>query len=44
MRRRAELVEQTRQRIVDAAIHLHTTIGPANTTISGVAEEAGVTD
>jgi AcrR family transcriptional regulator len=43
MQRRAELVEQTRQRIVDAAIHLHTTVGPANTTISGVAEEAGVT-
>ncbi len=43
MRRRAELVEQTRQRIVDAAVHLHTTVGPANTTISGVAEEAGVT-
>jgi AcrR family transcriptional regulator len=43
MQRRAELVEQTRQRIVDAAVHLHTTVGPANTTISGVAEEAGVT-
>src|SRR6266508_2461317 len=43
MRRRAELVDQTRQRIVDAAVHLHTTVGPANTSISTVAEEAGVT-
>ena len=43
MRRRAELVDETRQRIVEAAVRLHTTIGPANTTISAVAEEAGVT-
>ena len=43
MHRRAELVEGTRLRITEAAIRLHTTIGPANTTISNVAEEAGVT-
>ncbi len=43
MRRRAELVDQTRQRIVEAAMNLHTTVGPANTSISTVAEEAGVT-
>ncbi len=43
MRKRAEQVEQTRQRIVDATVRLHTTVGPANTTITGVAEEAGVT-
>lgn len=43
MRKRAEQVEQTRQRIVDATVKLHTTVGPAKTTISGVAEEAGVT-
>jgi AcrR family transcriptional regulator len=43
MRRRAELVDETRQRIVEAAVHLHTTVGPANTSISTVAEEAGVT-
>src|SRR6266536_3439222 len=40
MRRRAELVDQTRQRIVEAAMNLHTTVGPANTSISTVAEEA----
>ncbi len=43
MRRRAEQVDETRQRITEAAVRLHTTVGPANTTISGVAEEAGVT-
>lgn len=43
MRNRAEQVEKTRQRIVDATVKLHTTVGPANTTITGVAEEAGVT-
>lgn len=43
MRKRAEQVEETRQRIVDATVRLHTTVGPANTTITGVAEEAGVT-
>ncbi len=43
MRRRAELVDGTRRRIVEAAIHLHTTVGPANTSISTVADEAGVT-
>ena len=43
MRKRAEQVEQTRQRIVDATVRLHTTVGPANTTISGVAREADVT-
>jgi AcrR family transcriptional regulator len=43
MRRRAELVDDTRQRIVEAAVRLHTSVGPANTSISGVAEEAGVT-
>ncbi len=43
MRRRAELVDQTRLRITEAAVRLHTTIGPANTSIASVAEEAGVT-
>jgi AcrR family transcriptional regulator len=43
MRRRAELVDQTRVRITEAAMRLHTTVGPSNTTISTVAEEAGVT-
>lgn len=43
MLRRAELVEETRQRIVEAAVKLHATVGPARTTISALAEEAGVT-
>ena len=43
MRWRAEQIDETRQRITEAAVRLHTTIGPASTTISGVAEEAGVT-
>ncbi len=43
MKRRAELVDETRQRITDAAIRLHTTIGPVNTSIAAIAEEAGVT-
>ena len=40
--RRAESSAQTRGRIVDAAIHLHTTVGPARTTISAIADRAGV--
>lgn len=43
MRKRAEQVDQTRQRIVDAAVHLHRTVGPAATTIAGIAEQAKVT-
>jgi AcrR family transcriptional regulator len=43
MGRRAELVDETRQRITEATVRLHTTIGPAHTSIAGVAEEAGVT-
>jgi AcrR family transcriptional regulator len=43
MRRRAEHVAQTRQRIVEAAVHLHGTVGPAGSTIAGIAEQAGVT-
>lgn len=43
MRKRAEQVEQTRLEITEAAVRLHTTIGPAKTTISAVAEEAQVT-
>lgn len=43
MRRRAELVDETRLRITEAAVRLHTTVGPANTSITGIAEEAGVT-
>jgi AcrR family transcriptional regulator len=41
-RRRAEHEEQTRQRIAEAAMALHSTIGPARTSVSAVAREAGV--
>lgn len=43
LRRRAERQEDTRRRIVDAAVALHTTVGPARTTDVAVAERAGVT-
>jgi len=42
LKRRAERQAATRQRIVDAAIELHQTVGPAATTVSDVAERAGV--
>jgi len=40
--RRAELEEQTRRRITEALVRLHATLGPARTTVQGVAAEAGV--
>ncbi len=43
MRARLESVEQTRSRIVQATMDLHEELGPAATTISAVAEAAGVT-
>ena len=43
MRRRAEQIDETRQRITEATVRLHTTVGPGSTTIAGVAKEAGVT-
>jgi len=43
MRKRSDDVAETRLRIVDAAVRLHGTIGPAATTVSALAEEAGVT-
>jgi AcrR family transcriptional regulator len=43
MVRRAEQVSETRARIVDATVHLHGTVGPAATTVSAIAEHAGVT-
>lgn len=42
LRQRAESQAQTRQRIVEAAVALHGTLGPAHTTMSAVAERAGV--
>jgi len=41
-KQRAEQVEQTRGKIVQAAMELHETLGPANTSIKAVAERAGV--
>jgi AcrR family transcriptional regulator len=41
-RRRAEQEEETRLRITEAAVDLHGSLGPARTTISAVAERAGV--
>lgn len=41
-RRRAELEDQTRQRIAASAVELHGSVGPARTTFSAVAELAGV--
>jgi len=43
MRKRADDIAETRRRIVEAAVRLHGSIGPAATTISALAEEAGVT-
>jgi AcrR family transcriptional regulator len=43
MQARAEKLDETRMRIVEAAVRLHGTIGPAATTVSALAEEAGVT-
>ena len=42
LKKRAEKQEQTRQRIVQAVADLHEEVGPANTTIKGIAERAGV--
>jgi AcrR family transcriptional regulator len=41
-RRRAEQEDETRLRITEAAVALHGSVGPARTTISAVAERAGV--
>ena len=42
LKRRAERQAETRQRIVEAAVALHGSVGPAQTTFSMVAERAGV--
>jgi AcrR family transcriptional regulator len=39
---RAEREEETRRRITEAAVELHGTLGPARTSISAIAEQAGV--
>src|SRR6266540_6388550 len=42
MKRRAELQEGTRRRIVESAVDLHGTLGPSQTSLSAVAAHAGV--
>lgn len=42
LKQRAERQAETRQRIIEATMALHTTVGPSQTTISGIAEQAGV--
>src|ERR671912_1351994 len=42
MKRRAEHMQETRRRIAEAAMELHQTVGPARTTVSAIAEKAGV--
>jgi len=41
-KRRAEAEAQTRRRITESAVELHGTLGPARTSMSAVAEHAGV--
>jgi AcrR family transcriptional regulator len=42
LKRRAEGQAATRQRIVEATVQLHATVGPARTTIMDIAKAAGV--
>jgi AcrR family transcriptional regulator len=42
MLRRAELEQQTRTRITESTVALHEELGPARTSISAIAERAGV--
>jgi AcrR family transcriptional regulator len=42
MTRRAELEEKTRRRITESTVALHEELGPARTSISAIAERAGV--
>src|SRR5215210_7379934 len=41
-KRRAELEAETRRRITETAVEPHGTVGPAHTSISAIAERAGV--
>jgi AcrR family transcriptional regulator len=43
LKRRAERQEETRRRIVEAAVDLHSTEGPSRTTVQAIADRAGVT-
>ncbi len=41
-RKRAERQAETRRRIVEATVDLHTSVGPSRTSIAAIAERAGV--
>ena len=43
LKQRAQRQLQTRRRIVEAAVDLHSTAGPSRTTVKAIAERAGVT-
>ena len=43
MRVRAERVDRTRERIAEAAVQQHLSVGPSRTSIASIAEAAGVT-
>ena len=42
LKQRADAMEETRLRITEAAMQLHGSVGPARTTVTAVAERAGV--
>ena len=42
LKKRAERQTETRRRIVEATVGLHTTVGPSRTSIAAIAERAGV--
>ena len=42
LKERARRQAETRRRIVEAAVELHTSVGPAHTTVSAIASRAGV--
>jgi AcrR family transcriptional regulator len=42
MNKRAELEQSTRRRITESAVELHATLGPVRTSISAIADHAGV--
>ncbi len=42
LKQRADSMEETRLRITEAAIELHGSVGPARTTVTAVAQRAGV--
>jgi AcrR family transcriptional regulator len=43
MRERASKIDETRRRITEAAVRLHTSVGPSEASFAAVADEAGVT-